>query len=393
MQPTRTNRPLRPICATTLAALTGLAFTWTSHAQPEQWLEYHTGNEPQGYRWLELGTNPPPNVVLPKLEGLAYFGVWKNGLETNDGRRFCLDRAAKSGPYDRLVFDANGNGRLDDDPVVKCSRRQDSMAYFEPAKLVFKGEDGPISYHLIARFYQFGTQRAQLLIGSGGWYEGKVALAGKKRTVRLIDNTVNGVFNDRSESASDCDRIVVDGEEGLSRYLGKYLEVDDRLLALEVAPDGAFIKVKPAEGVVFGAVRVPETITEFTAMGGNGHFVRKPQKGEFKLPVGKYRVQGWEVTRKDDKGAAWKLSGYSFTKAGDFAVAAEEPAKLVVGEPVRAVLQATEVKSEISFGLRLLGPLGETVDIMRGEERPRAPRIHIASQTGTFRSTNTFEYG
>ena len=71
-----------------------------------------------------------------------------------------------------------------------------TMAYFEPVKLVFKGEDGPISYHLIVRFYQFGQERAQLLAGAGGWYEGKVTLAGKKRRVQLIDNTVNGVFND-----------------------------------------------------------------------------------------------------------------------------------------------------------------------------------------------------
>lgn len=393
MQFLKTNRAVRPLPANALAALVALAFTLTAAAQKEQWLEYHTGTEPKGYRWLELSTNPPPNVTLPKLTSAAYFGVWKNSLESNEGRRFCLDRAARSGPYDRLIFDANGNGRLDDDAAVACQSRDDNSASFEPAKLVFKGEDGPISYHLICQFYQFDKDRAQLLVGSGGWYEGSVELAAKKRRVQLVDNTVNGVFNDTSTTPSDSDLLIVLGDKGVSRYLGKYLEVDGQLLQIEVARDGAFLKAQKAEGVQFGKVRVPETISEFVAFGKNGHFVRKPEKGELSLPGGDYRVNSWTINRKDDKGAAWKLSGSSFTKAGDFTVEAEAPVELAVGEPVRAVVQATEAKSDVSFGLRLLGPLGETVDIMRGNERPRAPRIHVANLTGTFRSTNTFEYG
>lgn len=389
----RITRAARPQNAHTLAALAGLAFTLSAAAQKEQWLEYHTGTEPKGYRWLELSTNPPPNVTLPKLTSAPYFGVWKNGLEFNEGRRFCLDRTARSGPYDRLVFDANGNGRLDDDPVVPCQSRDDNSAAFEPAKLVFKGEDGPITYHLIARFYQFDKDRAQLLVGSGGWYEGSVELAGKKRRVQLVDNTVNGVFSDTSTTPSESDLLIILGDKGVSRYLGKYLELDGQLLQIEVARDGAFLKAQKAEGVRLGKVRVPEVISEFVAFGKNGHFIRKPEKGELTLPSGDYRVNSWSINRKDDKGTAWRLSGSSFTKTGDFTVADTAAVELAIGEPVRAVVQANEGKSEVSFGLRLLGQLGETVDLMRGEERPRAPRIHIASLTGTFRSTNTFEYG
>ncbi len=393
MERTRMNRTLQLMDSCTLGLVAGFTFVLSAAAQKEQWLEYHTGTERQGYRWLELSPKEPPGVALPKLEGAAYFGQWKNGLETNEGRWCCLSRVAKSGPYDRLIFDANGNGRLDDDPVVACTSRQDYMSSFEPAKLVFKGEDGPISYHLIAQAYRYDADKPRLIIGSGGWYEGKVTLGDKKHTVRLIDSTVNGVFNDRSESASECDRIVVDGEKGINRYLGKYLEVDGQLLSIDVAPDGAFIKTQLAEGVEFGSVRVPETITEFTAMGANGHFVRKPEKGEFKLPVGKYRVNGWEIDRKDDKGANWKLSGYSFSKAGNFQVNTGKVASLKVGEPIYAALEATESKNEIRFSLGMLGPLGESVQIMRGSERPRAPQLQAASVKGDFKATRNFEYG
>jgi hypothetical protein len=382
-----------PPCASGLIAAAGLAGALTALAQPEQWLEYHTSPEPQGYRWLELSTNPPPDVAWPKLQPAAYYGRWTNGLETAGGRWFCLDRTRKSGPCDRLFFDANGTGRLDDDSAITTTRRDDNATYFEPVKVVFKGEDGPISYHLVVRFYQFDKDRAQLLAGAGGWYEGKVTLAGKKRTVRLMDNTVNGAFDDVGEAPGDCDRITVGGEEGVTRYLGRYLEVDGQLLRLEVARDGAFLKVKPAEGVVWGTVRVPETITEFTAVGTSGHFVRKPEKGEFKLPVGKYRVDGWQLERKDDKGAKWMLSGYGFGVAASFQVSAGNAAAVHVGEPVYAAVQMTETRSDLGFSLSLLGSLGENVQIMRGSERPRAPQLQVASAKGDFKATRNFEYG
>ena len=65
-------------------------------------------------------------------------------------------------------------------------------------------------------------------------------------------------------------------------------------------------------------MRVPEAISEFTAVGESGHFIRKPEKGEFTLPAGKYRVHGWTIDRKDDKGAAWSLSGSSLRQGRSF---------------------------------------------------------------------------
>ncbi|MBM3881380.1 MAG: hypothetical protein FJ387_16920 [Verrucomicrobia bacterium] len=377
-----------PAAATLLAAVGWV----TALAQPEQWLAYHSGPEPKAYRWIELSTDAPEGVALPKLGSGAHYGQWANGFETGGGRWFALDRTRRSGPCDRLYFDTNGDGRLDDETPREATRRMDSMAYFEPIKLVFKTADGPISYHLVMRFYQSEEERARLLAGAAGWYEGRVTLAGKKRSVQLLDNTVNGTFDDTSESPSEADRITVDGEEdGFTRYLGRYLEVDGQLLRLEVARDGAFIKVAPAEGVVLGSVQVPDTISEFTAVGPSGHFIRKPDGGEFKLPVGKYRVNGWEVNRTDDRGAKWTLSGYSFGPTAQFEVRTDHTARVQAGEPVFPALQITEGKSDLAFSLRLVGPLGETLQILRGTERPRAPQLQV-SGTG-FSATRTFEYG
>jgi len=383
------------------AALAVMALATTASAQKEQWLDYHVDREGRGYRYLDLTTNPPPNVKLPKLNAQPYFAHWTTPLDPA-GRWLCLDRTKKSGLYDRVYFDSTGNGRLDDKSPVGTSHSDQYAAYFEPVRVVFKGEDGPITYHAVLRFLQYGVGNANLLASSGGYYAGKVDIVGKKRRIELIDENVNGTFNDRAEEMSDTDCVSVEGDKVPRRYLGKMLEVDGQFYLIEVARDGAFIKLQKAENVVLGQVRVPETISEFVAFGENGHFVRKPVKGAFTLPVGEYRIQTWTIDRKDDKGAAWQLMGYNFNDSARFEVAAEKPVSLEVGEPMRAVMEAQEPSSrpgsraatkQVNFNLRFEGRYGETLQIMKGNQRPRGPRLTLTSLDGTYRYTNTFEFG
>jgi hypothetical protein len=378
-----------------------MALATTASAQKEQWLDYHVSAEGRAYRYLDLTTNPPPEVKLPKLNGQAYFAHWATPLDPA-GRWLCLDRTKKSGLYDRVYFDTTGNGRLDDKAAVSTAHSDQYSAFFEPVRVVFKGEDGPITYHLVLRFMQFEQSEARLLASSGGYYAGKVDIGGKKRHIELIDGNVNGTFNDQAAEAGDCDRVAVEGDKVGERYLGKMLEVDGQFYQIEVARDGAFVKLQKAENVVLGEVRVPETISEFVAVGENGHFVRKPVKGGFTLPVGKYRIQEWTIDRKDDKGAAWQLMGYNFNDSAHFEVAAANPASLEVGEPMRAVMEAQEpstrpgstaMAKQILFSLRFLGQYGETMQIMKGNQRPTGPRLTLTSLDGTYRHTNTFEFG
>src|SRR5450759_5596548 len=105
------------------------------------------------------------------------------------------------------------------------------------------------------------------------------------------------------------DRVQVEGDKTVERFLGKMVEVDGKFFRIEAARDGAFVKVQKADNLTFGQVRVPENISEFAAFGENGHFVRKPANGEFTLPSGDYRIFRWMINRKDEKGAPWTLSG------------------------------------------------------------------------------------
>jgi hypothetical protein len=385
------------------SALAVMAIATTALAQKEQWLDYHIDREGRGYRYLTLTATPPPGIKLPNLNTRPYFAHWTTPLDPA-GRWLCLDRTKKSGLYDRVYIDSTGNGRLDDKTPVGTWRSDQYSAFFEPVKVVFKGEDGPITYHLVLRFMQYDAGEARLMSSSGGYYAGKVEVGGKQKRIELIDKNVNGTFNDRAANLGDCDCVNVEGDNIVDRdrYLGKMLELDGQFYLIEVARDGAFIKLQKAENVVLGQVRVPEAITEFVAFGENGHFVRKPANAEFTLPTGQYRIQQWKIDRKDAKGASWALRGNNFNDEARFEVAAAKPVSLEVGEPMRAVMQVQEpsnrpsvrdTMNQVSFNLRFQGRYGEMLDITQGGQRPRGPRLTLTSLDGTYRYTNTFEFG
>jgi hypothetical protein len=373
-----------------LAACLVAAASW---AQSEQWLEYHTSNDGRSFEPLHLTTNAPPNVALPKFNAPPYFARWKTPMDPAGERWLCLDRTRKSGPYDRLYIDSTGNGRLDDKTPIPA-RLESFFAYFPATPITFKGDDGPITYHLVLRFYQFEKSPPQLLAASGGWYEGMVDFGGVKKLLRLIDGNVNGTFNDMAANPFESDRVELDKDATGERYLGKLLEVDGKFFQIEVARDGAFVKVKQAENVVLGPVRVPENITEFGAFGENGYFERKPAKGQFTLPVGKYRMVKWDINRKDDKGTPWTLSGYNFPDTANFEVAADKAAALEIGEPVQAVLKANEqADHHITFDLNFTGRQKESIQLLRDGQRPRGPKLMLAAADGALCYTNTFEFG
>ena len=375
--------------------LAGMALAGTVFAQPEQWLEYHTSTDGRAYHQMELTTNPPPGVTLPKLNSPPYFARWATPMDPAGGRWLCLDRTRKSGPYDRLYIDRNGTGRLDDETPVQA--RLDSYnAMFPPVPVLFKGEDGPITYHLLFRFYQYEKSPAQLLASSAGWYEGVVNFGGAKKRIQLIDGNVNGTFNDVAPDPYDSDRVQVEGDQTSERFLGRMLEVDGKFFKIEAARDGAFVKVQPVPpgGITLGQVRVPENISEFAAFGENGHFVRKPANGEFTLPAGHYRIFRWTINRQDEKGTAWTLSGYNFPQTAGFEVAAGKTAVLEIGEPVQAALKVTEsTNRQVAFSLSFVGQQRESIEMLRDGQRPRGPKLMLANADGTLCYTNTFEFG
>lgn len=388
----------RTCLCTITTALAGLATA--ALGQQEQWLQYRTSRDSYqmsgalGTANPELVSKSPAGVDLPDFTCEApYFAFWITPMVPSGGLWLAFDRKGSYGPHDLLYIDSNGNGSLADEPALKAYAIDARNAKFEPAKIVFQGEDGPITYHLNVKFYSYGERR-YLNLWAGCWYEGDIEIAGLKKHCMLIDHNANGTFDDKSIDADSCDRIRIGEDTRLdTRFVGKYIEVDDALYNLDVARDGAYVKLTRAENVPSGNINLPEAITVFVAGGENGFFVRRPKGRICSLPVGKYRIDSWIIEREDDKGAPWRARGARFGTEGRFDVTEGNEVTLSIGEPLVCTLSAGRRGSTYSFSQDLKGSLGESIDLDRRGGRPQAPRLHIKNRDGTYDRTFSFEYG
>ena len=393
---------MRKTCgALLLAALPILMLFPTAAAQEVQWLQYRSSRDAasivrdMGLQRLELTGEKPTNINLPQFDGEEpLFAKWPTPMVESGYLWVALDRTHKYGSYDRLFIDANGNGQLDDETPAAPYRSDQYRTSFGPVKVTFDGEDGPITYHLNLDCY-VRRNRRQLYVRSAGWYEGAIMLDGQKKHCMLIDYNANGAFNDKSMNFGECDRIRI-GEEGNREtcFVGNYVELDGTLHAVKIARDGACVTLAKAQGVKFGTVRLPESVTEFAAGGENGLFTRKPENGLCKLPAGTYRIERWTVERQDQKGAQWKAEGRFFDEKGVFDVTETGEAELSIGEPIVCAVQAGRREPGYhSFGQEMRGQLGERVALTRNGARPQPPKLRIKSEDGKYERTFTFEYG
>jgi len=381
-----------------------LILTSAARAQDEQWLQYHTSR--QAWRIVgDMGASNP-KVVSEKPQGVQlpdfkcndpFFARWSSPMAASGGLWMAFDRQNKLGhPYDLLYIDSNGDGNLADESAIasyEVDYRSSRRTTFGPIKVIFEGEDGPVTYHINVEFYNYSGRR-NLYVRSAGWYEGAIKVGGVKKYCVLIDQNANGTFNDKSLNAHECDRIRI-GKKSVrdSLFVGNYIEIDDVLYRPEIARDGAYIKLSKAEDVKFGNIRIPETIIEFSAGGENGLFTLKPEKGTGSLPVGRYRVNHWAIERKDEKGKKWKMQGEGFSNKGDFDITEVKEAELSIGEPVVSTIEPQNRSGTRSFSHNLKGRLGERIELTSDGARPRAPKLHIKSKDGTYDRTFSFEYG
>jgi hypothetical protein len=370
--------------------------------QQEQWLQYTVANEAwqilgdMGAAGPRLSSDKPQGVELPEFKGNEpLFARWNTPMIEAGGLWIALDRTKKDGRYDSVYVDSDADNTLGDESAYQMYRQEQRETYFGPIKVVFQGEDGPITYHLNIQLYDYQGNRS-VYIRPAGWYEGAVTVAGEQKHCTLIDQNVNGTFNDKSLDASSADRIRIGKKDSRdTRFVGNYIEVDGVLYTTEIARDGAYIKLARAEDVTFGTVHLPEVITEFAAGGENGLFVVKPKEGIARLPVGKYRIDHWRIERKDDKGSNWALLGRYFPgDSGLLTVAADSQLELPsLGEPIISTLQAELREPGYYFSQNLQGRLGEQIELTREGARPQPPKLRIKSKDAKYDRSFTFEYG
>lgn len=362
-----------------------------------QWLHYRaTGREARmngGSRFHRPIKDV--SIDVPKLASKSpLFIQWSTPMDPAGFRYAVFDRTNKYGLCNVLYFDTNGNRRLDDDPKIEGIQVNEYEAEFWQVPVQFDSPDGPITYHLNLRFYSYNEESTYVYAYAGCRYEGEVAINGQKQRCVLIDNNVNGTFNDKSDDFNN-DQIRIGPDEGsVTAAVGNYLEYKDALYRVEIAQDGAFVDLNPAPDVAYGTVQLPKTITEFTAGGMNGVYTRQVKDGQIRLPEGRYRISEWSIKRKDEQGTEWTLRGYNPQKDDQFTVSKDASADLkAIGEPVFANLSTSENEQSIYINQRMTGQLGESISINKDGKQAPAPRLNIRDKTGRYDRTFALEYG
>ena len=384
---------------TRFAAVTVLSCTVSWASAQEQWFKYRYSREAEsilgigGSHQLQSIKEAPEGLTGPDLKGApVLYAKWSTPMVKAGYLWLALGQSKANGPYDQLVIDADCDGALDDQMPIKA-HRVDSTSHFGPVKVVFKGEDGPMAYHLNLR-YLGRADYERLNVLPGGWYEGEVKIGGVRRYCILADQNVNGSFSDKSLTYGQADRISL-AKEGTPefRLMGRYVEIEKTLYTLDVAQDGAFAEFKLARDVAMGEVKLASPVARITMGGPAGQFDRIPRDSTIMLPVGDYLIDQWTLEAKDKDNVAWTATALSRLKQSHFEVRGAEPVKLRVGEPLVSTLNASKNGTAYNFNQTLVAALGESVTLKRNGSQAPAPRVHIKDKTGTYDRTYSFAYG
>ncbi len=389
------------ICIILVSFLISSILLGAAAGQEEQWLQYRSAGDARQFMgdmnslFKELSSSKPEGVKLPEFTAeQPLFLAWETPMAKSGKVWIAFDKSSKTGQYDRLYLDSNGNGDLSDETAVEPSRRESTQSYFGPVKVVFEGEDGPITYHLNFEFYG-RPDRTYCLVAPGGWYEGPITVGGVKKHCVLLDYNVNGTFNDKSPDSGQSDRIRIGAQDSRdTRFVGNYIEVDGKLYRPQIAKDGAFIILKEADDVQYGTVRLANNITAFAVGGENGSFTCQPKETTVKLPVGEYRIERWSIVKDDGKGSKWELQGqYPRGVGGGLTITQEKETPLSIGEPVYSTVTANLSGDSYTFGQTLQGRQGEPIQLLRNGSRSQPPKLHIRNKDGTYDRAMSFEYG
>ncbi len=231
-----------------------------------------------------------------------------------------------------------------------------------------------------------------------------MTLGGKKLWCTLIDNNANGRFDDSGTHRSQSDRIRLApkgdrsfqnyGGDTTTRAVGKFVEAGDALFALTIAPDGAFVCFSPVvEPPPRGTVQLARCVSAFSVFGPQGHFFREASDGAADVPAGEYMIDRYEVVRKDDAGATWKLRDLGAGCEKPFGVEPGQTATLDLGEGVLCKLTASKSGDAYRINTSIETPRGDRLTLERNGTQPPAPQIRIANADKTYDKKFRLEYG
>ena len=128
-------------------------------ASEPQWLGYRMVEAPtlemryiRGVTLNRSGEKPSDDVVPDFNSANPVFFKWESPMVEGGFLWIAFDGDPRYGIGSRCYVDTDCDGRLDDETAVAVKQLDGNRARFSPVKLVFAGEDGPVTYHLLLEF-------------------------------------------------------------------------------------------------------------------------------------------------------------------------------------------------------------------------------------------------
>lgn len=386
-----------------------------------------------------IGSRPEGDWKWPATEDAkALYGVGQLG-DLEYAFLFFRSKPDLIAP-DRLVFDANGNRDLTDDPVLESSsgtqRGEDLGARFPRMNLTIQveGKDRPYACFLMAYCHNPGliSRLFENLSGSSRkdafvaltvscYYESTFSLGGKERTIRFKDMNANGRFDDTFRPQvrpalpqDECDTLSILGaaEEERRVPLPDILGIGDTVSALGLDFDAGQLSLTPVTENTCLAKVAPyfKHLVLQRARGKKTVALIEPASS-LSLPVGEYALQFYEMEKDDGAGGAWLARGRRAGEQDSVTLSGPEAA-LPFGEPFTSKLDAGAIERGLFGGpysdldFQTIGAGGERISSIVHRtpaaakdgarwnyERPPAPRFKITLADGEVVAEGAFRYG
>jgi len=146
--------------------------------------------------------------------------------------------------------------------------------------------------------------------------------------------------------------------------------------------------------VSLGTLRVGPGVSRLSVTGPNGAVFRDVVGGIVQLPRGSYHLNHWDMERKDDTGASWKLTAMRPAWKTVIEVKQGPPAPLdIPGSITASVSMSRRGRACVFSNPTLKGPHGERIMIPRNGRRQWSPKLRIRNADGSYNRRFTFRFG
>jgi len=274
------------------------------------------------------------------------------------------------------------------------------------------GNRGTVTVRLIGNAQKPGDAPRYMLTVPGAYRTGTVKLAGKSYALALLDNSMNGRYDDAfdvSVGQNGTDGLgldlnangTFDPPRGLAgpfevMLLGKRLRIQDAFYSVAVAADGSSITLKRIEPG-YGTLDFGRQAKQFMAYSDYGVTVGSTgADGTARLPAGKYSFLRIAMTKTDESGEAWQLTMSDppeALKAVD--IRKGGTTRVAIGPPLAAKVDIRQRGRQAYLGLLLKGRAGEQYvpGVTKAQRRLPPPQFTVLGEDGQEVYSGTFEYG